>query len=258
MCVINKDRKRFIGLKLTGAKTPNTWISVLDFFENKDRLFVVKSIRFNKKTKFIDAQLIEVLKKTNNEFKSIIISNAPLSLPPCVTCNTKCNGFENCLNPAVQYMFNKDKKTPYSQRACDVWLKTQNPNINVETLGSNLAPITTRMHYLLKNLKGLTFFESSINASLFSILESLDLPTNYRLQYKAILIGARIRKRIIDALLNHIFIYINDYDDIIKNINLFDAFILSLCGYFQYKNKTNNYKKMIIPKGDLFIQNISR
>jgi len=254
-----KNKDRFIGLRLTGSQNPYTSISVLDYYDDEKRIFLSESLKdLNTKNK-LDIKLIEILKNLKNEANTYIITNAPLSIPPCIVCDNKsCLGVELCENQDVVFLKNtKDNNLrPYTQRPEDVFLKHKFKNIEIQTeaLGSNLAPLTARIRYINKNLNDYKFYETNINVILYCIIKDLNLPEPYLKKYKNIIVGNRIRKSIIRSIeeKDYIFMYEKDYEETERNINLFEAFILAISSFYLKKNKYILNKQMLIPDGEIF------
>lgn len=254
-----KERIRIVGLKLRSGRNPYTAISVLDYFKSSNRIFLVKFFSSIKSANEYDSALIEVLNNVSSDYSTSLVSNAGLSLPPCIKCSAKCMGIDKCKKEEIKYIRDSKLKinkkniifTPYTQRACDVWLKLKNLHLNIctESLGSNNASLTTRMLYISKVVKDIDFYESNIDVVLFHILKELKLPLTYLKQYKSIIVGVRVRRLILEAIeeAKYIFLYSVDVEQVVLNIDLFDAFILSICGTFLHMNKVALFDRMVLP-----------
>ena len=274
---MNTKKSRFIGLLLCGSKNPYTSMAVVDFYEGESRLFLVESLEgvkhknIHTRDKDSDEELIEKIKNLDDGSDLTIITSAPLTYPACFNCkNENCDGISVCNNIEVKYILKtydqlkKQKKnlrkfTPYTQRAVEVWLRTEFADIEAphEALGGSMSAITARIQYIKKRLNKYTFLESYSKASLWSFLKILDLPEFYLKDYKDIIDGKRYRERFLEKLEkeNHIFIYNADYEKLVKNYILFDAFILALTGYWDKIGKSRKLppeisqeKSFIVPK----------
>jgi len=254
-----KNKDRFIGLRLTGSKNPYTSISVLDYYDDEKKIFLSETLKdLNTKHK-LDTKLIEILKSLKNENLTTVITNAPLSLPPCINCNLNiCYGVDACKDASVLELKKLDASNikPYTVRPEDIMLKQKFKNIEIqsEALGSNLAPLTARIRYISKNLSTYRFYETNINLILFNIIKDLNLPSQYILKYKNIIVGLRIRKSIIKSIeeRDYIFMYDKDFEETQKNINLFEAFILAVSSFYIKKNMYTLYNKILAPNGEIF------
>lgn len=238
---------------LSGGRSHKTAISVLDYFHGKGKLFLVESLsglRGNEHPD-LDMELAERIRDIASDTDCTIITNAPLTLPPCHRCvKPRCYGKPQCPDPETVFMRDVNSRlsalkknardfSPYTQRAQELCIRELVPEVvpQHEAMGSNLAQISSRVLHLRKMLVEMKFRESYSKASLYRILGALDLPLYYHDRYKDDNAGARIRKRFLKVLDDEglIFIYESDFENIVRNVNLFDALVLSYTGVLNYK-----------------------
>jgi hypothetical protein len=274
----SSEKKRFIGLMLSGGRSPNTAICALDHFKGQGRLFLVESFVGKKErvTPDLDDMLVERLQSliqdaqdtqrdtqdeqlTHGDVRGTaasveIITNAPLSLPPCFKCEVyRCPGKDQCEVPETVRIMelydelkhkrkNLKKFTPYTQRVQDVWIRDAVPEVMPphEAMGSNVAQITSRLIHLRKMMPGAVFKETYPAAGMFRLLPSLGLSSSYAKDYRDIVSGKRIRSTFIKKLEDKasVFIYDNDRDTLIESVQLFDSLILAFTGVLGFLGKT--------------------
>jgi hypothetical protein len=257
-------KHRFIGLRLGGARNPNTCISVIDYYKDHGRIFLVDILSKLKKEKKedLDDVLVEILSNLKDKSTfSFIATNAPLSLPPCYECKLKkCTGFKTCKKTKLIKFKKKAKELnekiivkPYTQRLEDIILKLNGANaFSHETMGSNLSPLTSRMIYIKKRLSGFKIKETNIKLSFLNILKALNMNEDYLKRYTDLFSGQKIRKTFLKKIEKNknIFIYNSDLKELIKNVKTFEAFILAFTAYLDFVGKTKKIdsKTLIIPK----------
>lgn len=268
-----ENKKRAIGLLLSGGRSPNTAVSAVDYFQGHGRIFLIESFlgSKNKQIKDHDYLLTEKLKTTVSELEtsSLIVTNAALSLPPCYTCKVlQCPGKDDCTVAETVKMldlYNNLKKTkknlkkfmPYTQRYCDVSLRHLFPTLAAphEAMGSNLAQISSRLVHLRKLFPSLTFKETYPQACIFRLLSPLGLSPDFLDRYRDLQRGAGYRERFLKCLEEKtgIFVYDVDMSLIIKNIYVFESLVLAVCGVLDLMHKTQALSDyFILPQQDLF------
>ena len=274
----SSEKKRFIGLMLSGGRSPNTAIAVLDYFRGHGRLFLVESFvgKKEKHTDDLDTLLVEKLRNLTDMNSAVnsdsatdavgtaeIITNAPLTLPPCFGCNVlKCEGKDQCSVPETikimdlyeelkQKRKNLKRFTPYTQRLQDIWVREMVPEVMPphEAMGSNIAQLTARIIHIKKMMPGTIFKETYPPAGIFRLLPSFGLSSNYLKEYRDIIDGKRIRSTFIRKMeeKTSVFIYDNDIDMLVNNIRLFDSLVLAFVGVLGFLGKTEG------PCSDFFI-----
>ncbi|MEI6093712.1 MAG: hypothetical protein WCQ47_08585 [bacterium] len=268
----SSDKHRFIGLMLSGGRSPNTAICVIDYFKGRGRLFLVESFVGKKEQKLsdLDDLLVERLKNIVDEDveNTKIITNAPLSLPPCFKCKQElCPGKDKCKDTETLEIMkiyeelkgkkkNLRKFSPYTQRLYDVWLRKALPEIipQHESAGSNLAQITARMLYLKKVLPYFQFRESYPVADILRLLTPLGLNNTFLKSYRDLAEGKRARTTFMRRLENKadVFIYDSDLDAITGNVYLFESMVLAFTGVLYFLGKTEGPSdQFIVPNIDV-------
>jgi predicted nuclease with RNAse H fold len=103
--------------------------------------------------------------------RTLVAVDAPLGLPACIRCSLRvCPGVATCPDPAVIWMREvgaalevahrvrprapKPAVTPYTQRVCEILLRSENGTLARETLGQGMGPLTARATHLAKVLAG--------------------------------------------------------------------------------------------------------
>jgi len=188
-------------------------------------------------------------------------------MPKCVTCRLTCPGYENCKEKEIVWMwkqhakYKKKKKrvklfTPYTQRAAEMYIASEleaefHPQ---EALGSNMAPLTARAQYLLKRLPKGKLMEIFPKLSVSRIGQSLKLNRSHLDHYKHQVGGVESRQIFLQALLKRdiVFIYQQDFQKLIDNINSFDSFIAAFTGFLKFKDQCEEIPKDF-PKGEGWI-----
>lgn len=268
----SSDKHRFIGLMLSGGRSHNTAICVIDYFKGKGKLFLVESfVDRNQNTESdLDDLLVERLKNiVGDEIdKTCVITNAPLSLPPCFNCKRQvCPGKAECKDTETSeimkiYKELKNKKknlkkfSPYTQRTYEVWLRKAIPEIIPphESIGSNLAQVTARMLYLKKIFPAFQFKESYPIAGILRLLPPLDLTDSFLRSYRGINEGKRARTTFIKKLEKRapMFIYDSDMESITENLYLFESLILAYIGVLDFLGNTEGPSvDFIVPKPNI-------
>ena len=155
-------KDRFLGIELGGSKGNRTSVVSVDYYAQEKKIFATNvTSEIYKDREAADASLIAFVK----EFAPAGIGiNAPLSLPPCISCLLpSCPSFEQCNVSAVSWMREEIQReglkisTPYTQRPIDLllrgrWQKEKSFIPADETLGAGRAPLAARMHYLKRHL----------------------------------------------------------------------------------------------------------
>ena len=275
----SSEKKRFIGLMLSGGRSPNTAIAVLDYFKGHGRLFLVESFvgKKEKQADDLDTLLVEKLRTLtdmNSEADTglssctaEIITNAPLTLPPCFGCNVqKCEGKDLCSEPETvrimelydelkQKRKNLKRFTPYTQRLQDIWIRETVPEVMPphEAMGSNIAQLTARMIHIRKMMPEIVFKETYPPACILRLLPSFGLSSGYLKEYRDIIDGKRVRSTLLRKMeeKTSVFIYDNDIDLLVNNIKLFDSLILAFTGVLGFLGKTEGpFPDFFIPENN--------
>ncbi len=178
--------------------------------------------------------------------------DVPLNPPQCFVSDKCCGRIEKCKEPHVKWMWDymqalhKKKKprklfTPYTQRCVELYLSTEleEPFILNHALGSNLAPLTARAHYLQRNIKQ-KCIEVFPKLSIWRVGTSLNIMKSHLRFHKHAVGGDESRREILKALSEHnvVFVYEQDVKMMVENNHAFEAFICALTAVIQSQGKT--------------------
>jgi hypothetical protein len=170
---------------------------------------------------------------------------------------------ENRTNPA--YPTVRDF-TPYTQRAVELFVRYSHaPEFldqpfleSEETLGSNLAPLAARMHYLKGFLKDVPLLETWPKLDILLFGKKYKIRRQTIENYRKPEVGEAARAEILDILSNElgIFLYDRDIQTITQSLTAFDGFICAIAGLLQDLGQTVSYpdgfpktaSKIVIPK----------
>lgn len=255
MCLPLKSHQ-FQGVSLGGGKTSKTCVSLIEYYPHEKNIFLKElttQIKLEGEVS-ADEKLLKLLKSRKTH--SIAI-NSPLKLPKCLRCRLTCPGYENCTEEEIVWLWkhyrdkNKKKKpkklfTPYTERCTEFYIshfleKNFSPS---HALGSNMAPLTARSHYLARHLPK-TLFEFHSQVSLWRIGRSLGISDSNLMSYKHSMMGKDARKAILKRFMDKdlIFLYQQDYKILVHNNNAFESFIGALTGLFKFQKKVENKPK---------------
>jgi hypothetical protein len=248
--------RRYLGLELSGAKNPRTALAAIQYFPKERKIFLVDI--FERVTPQDGQSTDEALLELIDELKpgtARLAVNVPLQLPPCLAgCTDRtCSPGGRCRTAPVRWMQQYMKRvarqpaaavprlrefTAYTQRPVELWLRySVLPSFDPaarfeidETLGGNKAPLTARMHFLLRHLKGLTVSEGWPKLTVAALQHELSLSRRVVQRYRHLEEGAHARQEILEALAreHQIFIYDRDLRKLAASLAAFDAF---LCAY---------------------------
>ncbi len=256
------SQKRYLGLELSGAKNAKTTLAVLEYYPREKKVFLLDihagiGAEENLSSDEVLIQTIQDHADAHADLKMGV--SVPLTLPPCITCTRKaCASAGQCQSPEVKWMKNyfqrtqpHSKKTtsrhkalkrefftPYTQRPVELWIRGEvmpklPPKIRFEldeTLGSNKAPLTARMHYLKPFFEQYQMHEVLPKLTVALLMPYLKIPKKTIQEYRNLEEGVVARQIILEKMCENldIFIYDRDMKKITQNINAFDAF---LCAY---------------------------
>ncbi len=244
---------RFLGLELAGAKNDKTAVAVLEFYPREKKIFVldVHERVFSDGEQSSDEALIELLDELKPEVKLMGV-NVPLTLPPCFECKKPGCARGKCSHPAVKWMHAFARRhvklspkkakarqfTPYTQRPVELWARhallpklPDGSRFEIdEAFGGTKAPLTARMHYLKRSMKGLKLIEAWPKLTVALLAQELGLHKRLIGAYRHLEEGAHARGEILDRLTEQhgVFIYERDVRKLAGNLSAFDAFI---CAY---------------------------
>lgn len=242
---------RYLGLSLGGAKSDRTCLTVIDYYNEHDKSFIVdvyESVAAEG-DQTADVVLLELVDELSKEISPMgdegiraIGVDAPLTLPPCLLgCDAPCGGYDKCKKPEVRWMRNQYLKakaknpklkhfTPYSQRPVDLYFRYKLNEASLfqdETMGANLAPQAVRMNYLKRHLAKTNLVEVWPKLALYHVQKALRLTRRDVLEYRHLERGVHIRERIVERLAerSQIFVYERDMKKFIANMDAFDSLI---------------------------------
>lgn len=163
--------RRFVGIGLGGGRGKTTAVARLDLSDDGRKLVVAEArtrrgVRGggevgSSRVSFRDDVLLAWLDEWVDD-TTVVAIDAPLTLPPCLTCMLACPGLDRCRVPIVEWMRehaarlgtatarrdpNKPWVTPYTQRATELLLEhvTLSPR---EALGQGMGPLAARATFL--------------------------------------------------------------------------------------------------------------
>ena len=237
------DVKRFVGLSLGGGKADKACLAVIEYYPKHKKIFLTKIYEKIKSDEdySADSKILDILEE-NKKNLQMVAFDVPLNPPHCFTSDKCCGRIENCKEPHVKWMWDymqalhKKKKprklfTPYTQRCVELYLSTEleEPFTLNHALGSNLAPLTSRAHYLRRNIKQ-KCIEVFPKLSIWRVGISLNIMKSHLRFHKHAVGGDESRREILNALSEHnvVFVYEQDVKMMVENNHAFEAFICAL------------------------------
>lgn len=244
--------RRFLGLELGGSRSHRTALVAIDHYA-EGRLFVgeLHSQLHGTEKEGADQELARLVNAHPHEAIGI---NAPLSLPPCVSCTlSACPSFENCDVSAVTWMREEARTlpgksrvpSPYTQRPVDLllrgkWQKDIPVEIPVdESLGAGRAPLAARMLYLKRHFISPKFLEVNPRLALAGIAPWFGVSNRELRRARDVEEGVEIRAGILEKLsgeqegLPRLFLYNADLLAFAKEIAAFDALLAALMAAYE-------------------------
>lgn len=250
--------KRYFGLDLAGAKNDRTTLSVLEYFPKEQKIFLLDVDERLGPTDTLSAD--EVLLQTIQRHamgNSVIGVNAPLELPPCLSCDrATCTTHRKCSNPSLKWTIkylNKVQKSalaqsahfpkvrefiPYTQRPVEVWLRygvvpriKGNLPLDIdETLGGTKGPLAARMFFLKKALKRHQLMEVFPKLSVLIWAKQFHVPTRSLQTFRQLELGQESRMDLLEAISDElgVFVYQKDLKILARSLPAFDSFIAAL------------------------------
>lgn len=253
---VSGQARRYLGLELSGAKNTKTALAAIQFFPREKKIFLVDLFErvSAQDGQSADQALLELIQELSPGSARLSV-NVPLQLPPCLQCSAQsCSPKGHCRSAAVKWMHQLVKRvekrpnpalrlrefTAYTQRPVELWLRYEvlpqlDPSIWFEideTLGGNKAPLTARMHYLRRHLRGMTLTEAWPKLTIAMLQRELGLSRRTIQSYRQLEAGVHARQEILEALAreHHVFIYDRDLKKLSANLAAFDAFICAYTG----------------------------
>lgn len=243
---------RFIGISLSGGKTPRTHVAVVDYFPSEKKVFLSHLFRDLGEMDGLtaDTVLVDLIKNYRDDLQTISI-DAPLTTPKCIGCRLNCPGAENCKEKEILWMWQHHKVmddeknpnkifTPYTERCVDPYLATQlEQSFPLDhALGSNRAPLWARAQFLKKRLKNYELIEVAPRINTWRIGRELKISKTPLLFYKNSVEGSTHRQTILDKFLasEWLFIYSQDVKHMVKDVYVFESVFSAFTGLLNYKN----------------------
>jgi hypothetical protein len=245
----NPKHHRFIGLSLGGGKTDKTCLSVIEYYPVQGKIFLSRlfdKIKTEGETS-ADLQIHRLITQCPPPVESVTF-DVPLGLPKCLLCVHKCPGYEQCEEPEIQWMWkhyrSQAKKkspqrlfTPYTERCVEQYLQTEleEPFHLSHALGSNLAPLTARAHFISRRLKT-PVREAFPKLSLWRIGNALHLSKSQLRFHRHWEAGQGARQVVLNKMMdkNLAFIYDQDVKTLVESPQAFDSFICALTGLLSF------------------------
>lgn len=247
---------RFVGISLGGGKTDKTSVAFVDYYPNQNKIFLsrlIEKVETNGELSS-DLQLHRLIAQVPGKIQSIAF-DVPLQFPKCMRCRLKCPGYEECQEPEILWLWKNYRKrnekkrpkklfTPYTERCVEFYLRTELEEVfhPDHALGSNLAPLTARAHFISRRLKVPTI-EVFCKLALWRIGSSLKIQKSYLRLHRHAFGGKEARSAILERLIDRdiAFLYVQDVRTMGGNSNAFDAFLCALTAVL-------NHKKMCEPR----------
>lgn len=243
---------------MSGGKQDKACLSVIEFYPKYKKLFLTKvydRIKIDENHS-ADQKIIDII-STYGSKVDYIIFDSPLNMPVCISCELKCPGYEVCNEPHINWMrdknlkINKNKKpkknfSPYTQRCVEMYVSSEiEETFHMHhALGSNLAPLTARTHFLSKRLRDsvsqYNCVEAYVPLALWRIGRSLDVMKRHLRFHKHSVGGEDSRRAILKVLSEHnfAFVYEQDLKLMIANNHAFESFICALTGFLKFIKQT--------------------
>ncbi|NUM88626.1 MAG: hypothetical protein HUU37_05435 [Bdellovibrionales bacterium] len=232
-------------MELGGSKSSRTSVVLLDWFERDRRVFVsgIHPQVQGREGATGDDRLLALL---NGESLIRIGVNAPLTLPPCVTCALPaCPTVKFCEVPEVEWMRKEARRlripkakhpTPYTQRPVDLALRgviarrVGAEAMADETLGANRAPLAARMLYLRRHLKCSDLLECNPRVSVAGLGQRVGFSARSLRRYRDVEDGALHRLEFLERLAEEasLFFYKADLVALARDLGAFDALMAAL------------------------------
>lgn len=239
--------KRIIGVDLGGGKGKNTAIALLS--AHKDYAHVeFLGTQSPTEDYFHDATLIEWIMEHSDD--AVLAINAPLRSTVCMRCRLpKCAGLDECSDPVIAWFRTEGNRlvprssrdrlkpptTPYTQRACELWLQHRYGIRPREALGQGMGPITARAHYIHRALER----RFTLNVNLIEVYPRATIQVLFgdamAERYKREANPSETRLFVLDALRGSV--RGDCYDTCVNNDHAFDALVSAYTAYLWMKER---------------------
>lgn len=238
---------RFLGVALSGAKTPKTSMAILEFYPETQR-YVLAHIydQINAKDdKSPDQVLLDHIAKTAN-IQSIHI-DVPLQPPKTILNILDCPDLNSDHHEELKWMKNfyaKEVSTkklqrslsPYTERVAELYWKNklEEKFILDHAGGANKAPLMFRAMYLQHLLPQHSMYEFYPKISVWQIGRAYKVAKSVLRSYSHSVYGQESREQILVQLEKHLQLFSYDVEKrkMLRDINAFNAFIGALTGVY--------------------------
>ncbi len=271
-----KDLKvhHFVGVSLGGGKTDKTCVALVDYYPEQNKIFLSRLFEKIETEGELSSDLLlhKIISKLPSKVESIAF-DVPLHLPKCMRCTLKCPGYEVCKEPEILWLWKHYRKrnskqrpkklfTPYTERCVEFYMQTELEEVfhPEHALGANLAPLTSRAHYITRRLQ-VPVLEVYAKLALWRMGMSLGLQKSHLRFHRHAFGGKESRKIILEKLIekNIAFLYVQDVRAMTENTHSFEAFLCALTAVLSFKKMTEPRPKdfpksegwVEIPKQDL-------
>jgi hypothetical protein len=250
--------QRYAGVSLGGGKTDRTSVAVFEWYADPGRLFL-RGLRERVKSDGKisgDEALFQILVTEEAPLHTVAF-DVPLQLPKCMRCELVCPGYERCKLPEIRWLWDQHERsikrkrpaklfTPYTERCSDAYLVNEfDEDFSVQhALGSNLAPLTARAHFLKRRLQAETpaveLIEYLPKLSLWRIGRPLRIPKSYLLFHRHAIDSDEARRYVIKTIVERkiAFIYQQDAKTLVDSPWAFDAFLGGLTAHLAARRQT--------------------
>lgn len=238
------EKIRYVGLELGSGR--RTAVVTLDYFPVQKKVFLAE-LRTNFQSSEAQSSDDQLLEYVNGLEAKVVGVDAPLSLPPCVTCTLDiCPTFARCEVAPVRWMREEAKRwgkgrfpSPYTQRPVDFLLRGKWQDDAVvpfptdESFGSSRAPLAARMHYLRRHLEAETLLEVNPRLALGGLSEQYDFSARELRRCRDVEDGLENRFTLLDKMsaaprfpeLPHLFLYNSEISQVSQELSAFDALL---------------------------------
>lgn len=262
-------KHHFVGISLGGGKTDKTCVAIVEYYPEHKKIFLSQLIDKIQSNGEVSAdEILYQIVSGKLDQADMLALNVPLALPKCMRCELRCPGYEKCKEPEMQWLWktyrerNHKKKplklfTPYTERCAEVYVSTQleEPFSPPHALGSNVAPVTARAHFLLRRLKTPSTIEVYPRLSLWRIGRSMGIQKSYLRTHKHSIDGLEARRAILHQLMerNIAFIYDQDMKIMVESPEAFEAFLCAMTAVLKFKGQVEKPPRGY-PRGEAWIE----
>lgn len=261
--MVKRAIHRWVGLQLAGAKNEKTVLSVMERHTGSSKIFLTRCNDHLGSDSSMDNDQSLRFELDQLGTKNIILcTQAALELPPCLHCSrASCRKARQCNGEHLRYIqknlssqstaHGKEIQfTGYTQRPVELYLReyeqksrARAPRIELdETLGGSRAPITARMHAIIRDISipRTRIIESSTRLFARQLIRCLPRLAHRHQDWRSPETGAQLRAEILQACAQafDLFIYARDEASITERTNYFESFLLSLIAYIYSEGLT--------------------